>query len=97
VVVGATAGLLVPDLRERLMLGDAGANVLGATLGLGVVLTTGTTVQLAVVAVLLALNLVSERVSFSRVIDQVGPLHALDRLGRRPLDDREPPEIPPAR
>jgi UDP-N-acetylmuramyl pentapeptide phosphotransferase/UDP-N-acetylglucosamine-1-phosphate transferase len=96
VVVGAGAGLLVPDLRERLMLGDAGANVLGATLGLGVVLTTGTTVQLVVAAVLLALNLVSERVSFSRVIDQVGPLHALDQLGRRPLDDREPPDVPPA-
>ncbi len=84
VAVGAAAGLLWPDLREQLMLGDAGANPLGAALGLGVVLSTGTVVRVVVAAVLLALNLLSERVSYSRVIDAVGPLRALDRLGRRP-------------
>lgn len=84
VVLGAGAGLIVPDLREQLMLGDAGANVLGAALGLGVVMTTGTVAQAVVLTVLLALNLVSERVSFSRVIDGLAPLRALDRAGRRP-------------
>jgi UDP-N-acetylmuramyl pentapeptide phosphotransferase/UDP-N-acetylglucosamine-1-phosphate transferase len=80
--VGAAAGLLVPDLRERLMLGDSGANVLGAVLGLGVLLTCSPGVRLVVLVVVLALNLVSEVVSFSRVIDRVAPLRALDRLGR---------------
>ncbi len=84
VVVGAALGLLWPDLRERLMLGDAGANPLGAVLGLGVVLTTGTTVRVVVAAALLGLNLLSERVSFSAVIEAAPPLRALDRLGRRP-------------
>jgi hypothetical protein len=36
----------------------------------------------ALVAVL-ALNLASEKVSFSRVIERTPPLRALDRLGRR--------------
>ena len=36
-VVGAGTAMLVPDLRERCMLGDTGANVLGAAVGLGVV------------------------------------------------------------
>lgn len=83
VLVGATAALLVDDLRERLMLGDVGANVLGACLGLGVVLTCSFTVVLIVLGVVAALNLVGEISSFTRIIDAVPVLRALDRAGRR--------------
>jgi UDP-N-acetylmuramyl pentapeptide phosphotransferase/UDP-N-acetylglucosamine-1-phosphate transferase len=82
VVAGATLALLVPDLRERMMLGDAGANPLGATLGLAVVLTVDPAARTWTLVAVLALNLVSERVSFSRVIDRVPPLRFVDRLGR---------------
>lgn len=82
-VAGAAAVLLVPDLRERFMLGDAGANPLGAVAGLGVVLSTGPMVRAVVLVVVVALNLASEFVSFSAVIDRVGPLRVLDRAGRR--------------
>jgi len=82
VVSGALLALVVPDLRERLMLGDAGANPIGAALGLGVVLTCEVSTRNWVIVALFALNLLSERVSFSRVIDRVGPLRVLDRLGR---------------
>jgi UDP-N-acetylmuramyl pentapeptide phosphotransferase/UDP-N-acetylglucosamine-1-phosphate transferase len=84
VVVGAALALLGADLGERLMLGDTGANAVGAALGLGVVLTAPLPGRVVVVAALVALNLASEVVSFSRVIDGVAPLRALDRLGRRP-------------
>lgn len=83
-VVGAGAGLVVPDLRERLMLGDAGANVLGAALGLGVVLSCSFGFRLGALVVVAALNLVSERVSFSKVIKETPPLRAFDMLGREP-------------
>lgn len=86
VVVGALLALLVQDLRERLMLGDSGANVLGATLALAVVLTTATSTRAVVLVVVGALNLASERVSFSRVIDRVAPLRWFDGLGRLPTD-----------
>lgn len=82
-VVGAGLGMLVADLRERIMLGDAGANVLGASLGIGVVLTAAPSVRNLVLVVLVALNLLSEVVSFGRVINGVPPLRALDRFGRR--------------
>ena len=84
-VVGGVVGLVAFDLRERLMLGDAGANPVGAVLALGVVASTGLAVQIVVLVVLVALNVAGERVSFSAVIDRVAPLRALDRLGRRPL------------
>ena len=83
-VVGAGAGLLIPDLRERCMLGDAGANVLGAAVGVGVVLACSTGVRLVVLVAVALLNVASEAVSFSRVIERVAPLRALDRLGRVP-------------
>jgi hypothetical protein len=84
VIAGGAVALLVPDLRERLMLGDAGSNVLGAVAGLAVVLSFGFTIRVVVLAVVLALNLASEAVSFSRVIDRLPPLRWLDRLGRLP-------------
>ena len=84
VVAGATLALLWPDLREELMLGDTGANVLGAMVGLAVVLTTAASTRTTALVAVLLLNLASERISFSRVIDRTPPLRALDRLGRRP-------------
>jgi UDP-N-acetylmuramyl pentapeptide phosphotransferase/UDP-N-acetylglucosamine-1-phosphate transferase len=82
--VGAALGLLVPDLRERCMLGDAGANPLGAVLGVGVVVACSPEVRLVALAGVAALNLLSEVVSYSKVIDRVAPLRFLDRLGREP-------------
>jgi len=83
VVAGAALGLLLDDLHEHLMLGDAGANMIGGVLGLGVVVDSTFTVRLAVLAVVLILNGASEWVSFSTVIDRVPALRALDRAGRR--------------
>lgn len=82
IVVGAIAALLPGDLGERFMLGDAGSNALGAALGVGLVLTVGLPARVAVLVVVVALNLLSERVSFSKVIEATPPLRWLDRLGR---------------
>jgi UDP-N-acetylmuramyl pentapeptide phosphotransferase/UDP-N-acetylglucosamine-1-phosphate transferase len=84
VVVGAALGLFLDDLHERLMLGDAGSNVVGAVLGLGVVVACGPGARNLVLVGVGALNVAGELVSFSRVIDAVPPLRAADRAGRRP-------------
>lgn len=86
VVVGAAVGLLPADLDERSMLGDTGANALGAALGVAVVLTLGPDARSIVAAVLFALTLLSEVVSFSAVIGRTPPLRFVDRLGRRPQE-----------
>src|SRR5215213_1194822 len=82
-VMGASLGLLPDDLRERLMLGDTGANVIGAVLGLAIVLGSRESIRLTVMLVLLVLNVGAELFSFSRVIDAVPPLRWFDRLGGR--------------
>ena len=84
VVMGAAFGLFGDDLRERLMLGDTGANVIGAVLGLAVVLGTSETTRLVVMVSLIVLNVAAELVSFTSVIERVPPLRVFDRAGRKP-------------
>lgn len=85
VVLGAGVGLLRVDLREDAMLGDTGSNALGAAAGALLVVRLGTTGEWIALAGLVALNLASEVVSFSRVIDRIAPLRLADRWGRRPV------------
>lgn len=81
---GAAAGLLTVDLAEETMLGDAGANALGAVLGtaLAARLRDRSVARGMALAAVVALTLASERVSFSAVIDASPPLRWLDGLGR---------------
>jgi UDP-N-acetylmuramyl pentapeptide phosphotransferase/UDP-N-acetylglucosamine-1-phosphate transferase len=81
-VMGGAFGLVPEDLRERMMLGDTGANVLGGVLGLVVVLECSRTARNVILVVLILLNVASEFASFSEVIDRVPPLRWFDRLGR---------------
>ncbi|SDS91131.1 hypothetical protein [Actinopolymorpha singaporensis] len=82
--VGVAAGLLVEDLGENGMLGDCGANALGAGLGVAMVARLPRPARLVVLAGLVGLILASERVSFTAVIERHAPLRRLDELGRRP-------------
>jgi UDP-GlcNAc:undecaprenyl-phosphate/decaprenyl-phosphate GlcNAc-1-phosphate transferase len=82
-VVGATFGLLVVELDEKIMLGDTGVNPVGAVFGLAVVEMSGTWVTVVVLVVLAGLNLASERTSFSMVIARNPVLRWYDELGRR--------------
>ena len=77
------AVLLAPyDLREMVMLGDAGSNALGALLGLkSVELLTGRSRWLAIGA-LAGLNLVGEARSLGALIERTPGLRDLDRFGR---------------
>ncbi|MFV2011288.1 MULTISPECIES: hypothetical protein [unclassified Micromonospora] len=80
---GAVLGLLRDDLDEQVMLGDCGANALGALLGVAVAQRTGPAGRAAVLAVLAGLTAASERVSFTQVIARTPGLRELDALGRR--------------
>jgi UDP-N-acetylmuramyl pentapeptide phosphotransferase/UDP-N-acetylglucosamine-1-phosphate transferase len=82
-LAGAGLGLLPYDLRERTMLGDGGANALGAALGVTIAAAARPlAVAIPLAVALIAATLASEVVSFSKVIDAVRPLRWADRLGR---------------
>jgi len=81
--VGAAAALLPDDLGEDIMLGDAGANALGALLGVALAARTGSAGRAFLLAGLAGLTAASERVSFTRVIESTPGLRELDALGRR--------------
>jgi UDP-GlcNAc:undecaprenyl-phosphate/decaprenyl-phosphate GlcNAc-1-phosphate transferase len=70
------------DLRERAMLGDTGANLLGALAGLWLVLALSGTGQLVALALLLALTIYGELRSISGFIERTPGLRQLDSIGR---------------
>lgn len=70
------------DLRERAMLGDTGANLLGALAGLWLVLTLSTTGQIVALALLAIVTVYGELRSISAFIERTPGLRQLDSLGR---------------
>ena len=82
--LGAGLALLPEDLGERAMLGDAGANALGAMLGAAAAQTLSRPARAGLLAGIVALTVASEKVSFTKVIEHTPALRRLDMLGRRP-------------
>jgi UDP-GlcNAc:undecaprenyl-phosphate GlcNAc-1-phosphate transferase len=72
----------VYDLRERAMLGDSGANLLGALAGLWLVLTLSQTGQLVALALLAVVTLYGELRSISALVERTPLLRELDSWGR---------------
>jgi UDP-GlcNAc:undecaprenyl-phosphate/decaprenyl-phosphate GlcNAc-1-phosphate transferase len=70
------------DLRERSMLGDTGANLLGALAGLWLVLTLSGTGQLVALALLAAITVYGELRSISALVERIPGLRELDSWGR---------------
>jgi hypothetical protein len=96
--VGATFALLSDDLAERAMLGDCGANAIGAMIGVSVASSLCRPTRVVILGVIAALTAASEKVSFTKVIARTPALNWLDMMGRRPADPRVPPDLeqPPA-
>lgn len=85
VIGAALAALRRAEAAERIMLGDVGANALGASLGwLSLMGAATTTARLVIAGVLSVLTVLSAKPGFSVIIDRVGVLRSFDRWGRQP-------------
>lgn len=92
-LIGPMAAVWRFDLGEVGMLGDAGANPMGATIGLLIISGLPLWGLIVWTLFVLAANLASERVSFSAVIAKNALLRRIDGLGRleedaTPRDDK---------
>jgi hypothetical protein len=72
----------VYDLRERAMLGDTGANLLGALAGLWLVLTLSELGLAVALAVLAAITVYGELRSINELVERMPLLRELDSWGR---------------
>lgn len=89
--VGAALAVLPDDLAGRTMLGDTGANSAGALIGAALVSRTDLRGRLLALAAVTLLTLVSEKVSFTKVIESSPGLRRLDALGRPPRSSHGDP------
>jgi UDP-N-acetylmuramyl pentapeptide phosphotransferase/UDP-N-acetylglucosamine-1-phosphate transferase len=80
---GAAIAMLPEDLGEQAMLGDAGANAVGAMLGVAAC-SLPRPARVTALAAIVGLTAASEKVSFTKVIERTPALRWLDMLGRRP-------------
>ncbi len=69
------------DLRERAMLGDTGANLLGALAGLWLVLTLSESGQAVALVLLLAITVYGELRSITTLVERLPLLRGLDSWG----------------
>ncbi|HEX4806188.1 MAG TPA: hypothetical protein VFU94_09820 [Conexibacter sp.] len=70
------------DLRERTMLGDTGANLIGGLAGIWLILALDTTGQLIALAIVLAITVYGEFRSLSALIERTPLLRQIDSIGR---------------
>jgi UDP-GlcNAc:undecaprenyl-phosphate GlcNAc-1-phosphate transferase len=71
------------DLKARVMMGDVGSNLLGASLGIMMAWMFSDRAKVVAIVILTLLHLAAEKVSFSKLIEKHRFLRSLDDLGRR--------------
>lgn len=70
------------DLKAKAMMGDVGSNTMGITLGIYCALTQSIQVKIIYMLILIAIHILAEKVSFSKIIENNRLLKFLDDLGR---------------
>jgi UDP-GlcNAc:undecaprenyl-phosphate GlcNAc-1-phosphate transferase len=81
-LVGIVLGYFPFDLKARCMMGDAGSNVLGITVGILAAVHFNFYGKIVLLVILLMIHLFAEKYSLSDVIEHNKLLRYIDRLGR---------------
>ena len=81
-IVPAVLAYFYFDLRALTMMGDAGSNVLGVSTGVFIVSSFDLPVQLVSLVLLVAIHVLTEKFSLTKIIENNKFLNYVDKLGR---------------
>lgn len=81
-LLGAVLYYFPADLKARVMMGDAGSNVLGLALGFMAVTSLSWNARLGCLVFLIAMHIYTEKYSLTRTIENNVVLRSIDQLGR---------------
>lgn len=81
-ISGAVIYYFATDLKARAMMGDAGSNVLGLSLGYISVTSLPLPVRAGLLLFLIGIHIYTEKYSLSKTIEKVSVLKVIDELGR---------------
>ena len=81
-IVPAVLAYFYFDLRALSMMGDAGSNVLGVSIGVFIVSSFDLPVQLVSLVLLVAIHVLTEKFSLTKIIENNKFLNYVDKLGR---------------
>ncbi|MDO5707764.1 MAG: phospho-N-acetylmuramoyl-pentapeptide-transferase [Andreesenia angusta] len=83
IFLGGIIAYINKDLKALVMLGDTGANAMGISLGILAAISLNIEIKIGLLLFLIILNLVSEFVSFTKIIERVKIFKFIDELGRK--------------
>ena len=81
-IVPAVLAYFYFDLRALTMMGDAGSNVLGVSIGVFIVSSFDLPVQLVSLVLLVAIHVLTEKFSLTKIIENNKFVNYVDKLGR---------------
>ncbi len=87
-IIGSVIGYFPFDLKARCMMGDAGSNLLGISIGILSVIQYGYFGKLILLFLLIMIHVITEKHSLSDVIKHSRLLSFFDNLGRECKDDQ---------
>lgn len=82
IVLPAVLAYFYYDLKAMSMMGDAGSNVLGVSIGIMFVISFNVVVQVIWLLALVAIHILTEKYSLTKIIEKNPVLNAIDKFGR---------------
>ena len=87
-IVPAVIAYFYYDIKAMAMMGDAGSNVLGISLGIFIVISFNMYVQIFVLILLILVHIVAEKYSITKIIRNNKVLNYIDEFGRNKGHDK---------